>query len=141
MTDSAVRVGTGLIIVNSKGQVLAGLRKSKHGEGTWALVGGWLEFGESFIECAQREALEETGLELTDVQVLQATNYIFKDEGRHSVTIYMIARTNGEPKVREPDKCVEWRWFDSLADVPQPKFVVYDEDIDPKIIENYINKT
>jgi 8-oxo-dGTP diphosphatase len=137
MTDKIIRVGAGIIIINPKGQILAGKRSSKHREGTWALVGGWQEFGESFEDCARREVLEETGLELTDIRTLQATNYIFKDEGRHSVTIYMIGCATGEPKVMEPDKCLEWRWFNSLADIPHPTFVPYVDDVDPQMIENY----
>lgn len=35
-------------------EVLLGLRKSVHGEGTWALPGGWLEEGEQFEECGLR---------------------------------------------------------------------------------------
>ena len=41
MTDGkTVKVGLGLYILNDRGQVLLGLRKAKHGEGTWCPPGG-----------------------------------------------------------------------------------------------------
>ena len=65
MTDGkTVKVGLGLYILNDRGQVLLGLRKAKHGEGTWCPPGGHMEYGESFEEGAVREAFEETGIAL-----------------------------------------------------------------------------
>lgn len=58
--------------------------------------GGHLEFGESFAECAEREALEETGLEIGNVKLLVATNDII--EGKHYVTIFVTAVITGEKK-------------------------------------------
>lgn len=64
--------------------------------------GGHLEYGESFAECAKREVLEETGLEVGNVKFLAATNDVF-GEGKHYVTIFVtctITGKNNEPKVR-----------------------------------------
>ena len=58
------RVGLGVLIFNSKNQILLGKRIGSHGESTWAPPGGHLEFGESFEACATREAFEETGLKI-----------------------------------------------------------------------------
>lgn len=92
--------------------------------------GGHIEYGESFAECAKREVLEETGLEIGDVKFLIATNDVF-GEGKHYVTIFVTCRIVGEekePKVRwnvlslsecgadlsskplEPEKCARWDW-------------------------------
>ena len=57
--------------------------------GTWALPGGHLEFGETFETCAEREALEETGLNITNFQYLTTINDVMEDEGKHYVTIIM----------------------------------------------------
>jgi 8-oxo-dGTP diphosphatase len=58
------RVGVGVMIVRG-GKVLIGQRKGSHGAGQHALPGGKLEWKETWEECARREILEETGIELT----------------------------------------------------------------------------
>ncbi|KAK5125970.1 hypothetical protein LTR85_011325 [Meristemomyces frigidus] len=94
-----------------------GMRKGSHGAGTYALPGGHLEHGESFEQCAAREVKEETGLDVHDVRFFTATNSVFKDTGKHYVTIFMTAITNleedgSEPEAQlmEPDKCEGWKW-------------------------------
>lgn len=85
MTDEkTIKVGLGLYILNDRGQVLLGLRKAKHGEGTWCPPGGHLEYGESFEEGAVREAFEETGIRVNpaDVRVAGVTNDFFTESGQ-----------------------------------------------------------
>ena len=116
-----VAVGVGVFLIRH-GKVLLGERHGSHGVGTWALPGGHLEFGESVESCAQREVLEETGLEITDVKNIAFTNDIFEKEGKHYVTLFVIAgQCDGEPVVIEPDKCKGWSWFDWAA-LPSPLF-------------------
>lgn len=102
MTDGkTVKVGLGLYILNDKGQVLLGLRKAKHGEGTWCPPGGHMEYGESFEEGAVREAFEETGIRVNpaDVRVAGVTNDFFRESGKHYVTINLTTRSfAGEPE-------------------------------------------
>ena len=113
--EKVVKVGLGLYILNEKHQILLGLRKSAHGNGTWCPPGGHMEYGESFEEGAVREAREETGLVIApqDVVLAAVTNDFFEESGKHYVTLNMITHCfSGEPKIMEPDKCAEWRWFD-----------------------------
>ena len=78
MTDGkTVKVGLGLYILNDRGQVLLGLRKAKHGEGTWCPPGGHMEYGESFEEGAVREAFEETGIRVNPADVRVAGGFDF----------------------------------------------------------------
>ncbi len=104
-------VGLAVIVVKDN-KILIGRRKSKtHGHGTWHTPGGHLEFGESFEKCAKREVKEETGIEIKNVRFLTATNDIFEKEGKHYITIWMLAEWKaGEPEVMEPDKCEGWEW-------------------------------
>ncbi|ETI19760.1 nudix hydrolase 1 [Cladophialophora carrionii CBS 160.54] len=94
---------------------ILGKRLGSHGAGTLGLPGGHLEFGESFEDCAAREVMEETGLEIEDVKFLTATNDVMlsegggaaaaaagatsdldgQNQGKHYVTIFMTARVRG----------------------------------------------
>ncbi|KAL2808764.1 NUDIX hydrolase domain-like protein [Aspergillus granulosus] len=113
MTNLNVRVGVAVFALNSKNEFVVGQRKGSHGAGTWALPGGHLEFNESFEKCAIREVKEETGLDISDVQFLTATNDVMHDDKKHYVTIFVNARVrDGQvPRILEPNKCAEWRWI------------------------------
>ncbi|KAL2858323.1 NUDIX hydrolase domain-like protein [Aspergillus pseudodeflectus] len=112
MASQNVRVGVAVFALNSKNEFVLGQRMGSHGAGTWALPGGHLEFNESFEECALREVKEETGLDISDIQFLTATNDIMPDDGKHYVTVFVGARVaeGAEPEILEPNKCAEWRW-------------------------------
>lgn len=116
------KVGLGVCIIKDR-KVLLGKRKNAHGAGSWCFPGGHLEFGESYEDCARREAEEEAGLQLKNIRFVTATNDIFPEEGKHYVTIYLLAEYAGGEVTRcEQDKCEEWRWCD-WQDLPQPLFI------------------
>lgn len=54
-----------LVILNPKGLVLVVQRKYPPFEGQWALPGGFLEEGETFVDAAVRELKEETSLSVS----------------------------------------------------------------------------
>ncbi|MFA5878461.1 MAG: NUDIX domain-containing protein [Candidatus Staskawiczbacteria bacterium] len=136
------KVGTGLgIMILKEGKVLLGRRHDDpskadselHGEGTWTMPGGKLEFGESFEAGAKREVYEETGLRLNEVKVFCVNND--KNEHAHFATVGLFADVStGEPRVMEPDEIVEWKWF-SLDHLPTPLFPPT-----AKMVENYKEK-
>ncbi|KAJ8907309.1 hypothetical protein NDN08_007423 [Rhodosorus marinus] len=119
-----IRVGLG-VFVQRGSKFLIGKRIGSHGSGTWGLPGGYLEFGESFEECARREAREETGLELgSQLSVVTAVNNIFEEEMKHTVTIFVRGTSKeGTPKVMEPSKCETWMWVDWDQVLPSPLFL------------------
>ena len=120
--NNQVRVGVAAVIFR-EGRILLGERIGSHGANTWATPGGHLEIGESIEECAQRETLEETGLEVGAFKKLGFTNDIFEKEGKHYVTLYVVATSSiGEPQVMEPHQCKQWQWFD-LDELPEPLFL------------------
>ncbi len=111
------------MIVRSRDKVLMGRRKGAHGAGTWSFPGGHLEFNETIEACAEREVLEETGMRIVHVRPALFTNDIFDDEGKHYVTLFVVAdHESGEPVVREPEKCETWDWFAWDA-LPDPLFI------------------
>ncbi|MBR4106579.1 MAG: NUDIX domain-containing protein [Alphaproteobacteria bacterium] len=123
--EKIIKVGVGVYIFNQKQQLLLGLRKSLHGNGTWCPPGGHLEYGESFEIAASRETKEETNLDIApaDVEVIGVTNDFFDESGKHYVTIHLKAKEfNGEVKLCEPDKFAEWRWFD-MDNLPENIFL------------------
>lgn len=115
-------VGIGVCVLKES-RVLFCKRKNSHGEGTWGFPGGHLEFNESWEECATRETLEETGLKIKNIRFGAVTNDRFVDEGKHYITIYMLAEyDSGDLQLREPEKCETWEWF-SWEKLPQPLFL------------------
>lgn len=121
---SVVPVGVSVIIRDADGRVLLGLRKGKHGAGTWCCPGGALEYGESPEACACREVFEETGLVVKSILVHQVVPYVSTmfEDGQQWITLYFEAEVfPGAPRLTEPDKCERWEWFDP-ADLPSPLF-------------------
>lgn len=109
------RIGIGVMIQNEKGEVLLGERKNSHGEGEWCFPGGHLDFGETMEETVRREVKEEVGLEVGEVKLISVGDEMryIKSDDKHYVNIGFKAEyLGGEPKLMEPDKCREWRWFD-----------------------------
>ena len=103
-------VGIAVIVIKDN-RVLLGKRKNAHGADTWAFPGGHLEFNESIEDCAVREVLEETGIRIKNLRCGPYTNDIFKAEGKHYVTLFVIADyESGLPQVKEPRKCDRWEW-------------------------------
>jgi 8-oxo-dGTP diphosphatase len=115
-------IGVAVIVIKDH-RVLLGKRKKAHGADTWAFPGGHLEFNESIEDCAVREVLEETGVRIKNLRCGPYTNDIFKAEGKHYVTLFVIADyESGQPAVREPNKCEKWEWSEWPPSL-QPQFL------------------
>lgn len=116
------QVGIGAIVVKDN-KILVGKRKNAHGDGHWGFAGGHLEFLESPEECAAREALEEAGITIANPRVVAYTNDVFENEEKHYITFYVLAdHVDGEPAVKETDKCEEWQWVE-WENLPRPLFL------------------
>jgi len=142
MNEKKPGVGVAVMILNNDGHVLLGKRHDDpekagselHGEGTWTLPGGKLEFGESLEDGAAREALEECGIKINNMNFVSLGNEIIPDA--HFITVgFASTHHAGEPKVMEPDEITEWKWF-ALDSLPEPMFPPA-----LKVITNYSNKT
>lgn len=106
------RIGVGVLIWNAD-KILLGLRIGDHGKNTWSPPGGYLEFGETFEECARREVYEEVGIVINDIQFYGVTNNIFFDENKHTVSIFMKSVFPHDQiiNINEPDRIEKWDWF------------------------------
>jgi len=119
MINKNVRAGIGVMILRDN-KVLLGRRHADpdkasselHGEGTWTMPGGKVDYKEKLGEAATREVFEEIGIKInkSNLQVISVTDEIEKDV--HFVTIgFLYQGLDGEPKIMEPDEIVEWQWF------------------------------
>ncbi len=108
------RVGIGVLIENGDGKVLLGLRKGSHGAGEWSFPGGHLEFGETVFQTAIREVKEETDLDVASCELISVADEMryIETDNKHYLNLGVRVRyEGGEPKLMEPGKCAEWRWF------------------------------
>ena len=120
-------VGVGVVFLR-EGKVFLARRRGSHGEDTWASAGGHLEWGETLEECARREAFEELGVEVGDLQFLCFSNIIAYD--RHYVNVEFLGDIGDqEPALVEPDSFAECGWF-PLDDLPQPLYVAISHGLD-----------
>ena len=78
-TRPIIMSGAAVMIVNKDGEILLERRRDN---GLWDYPAGSMELGESFEECARREALEETGL------VCGRLEFFTTDSGKDTFNIY-----------------------------------------------------
>jgi len=135
MKSPNVRVGVGVFVFKD-GKFLVQKRQGSHGEGTWSLPGGHLEFSESFEETAKREVKEESNLSIKNVRFGAITNDHFVDEHKHYVTIWMLSEwKNGEVMNMEPEKCTAQSW-NTFEDLPEPLFLTWNQLFKSEFIDD-----
>ena len=79
---------------NDGGVVLIERRNPPPG---WALPGGFVDEGESLEEAARREALEETGLDVTLIHQLHTYSDPARDPRQHTISTVYVASASGSP--------------------------------------------
>ena len=102
-------VGVGGVIID-RGRALLIRRGSEPLLGEWSIPGGTLELGESLGHGVARELLEETGIEVRVLDMIEVFDRIFLDDGAtgvegkqrprfHFVIVdYLCERLAGEPR-------------------------------------------
>jgi 8-oxo-dGTP diphosphatase len=105
-------VGVGAILLR-RDRILMAERGKEPLKGWWSLPGGALETGESLAEAVRREVLEETGLEIRPLGVLEIFERIMRDAGGraeyHYVLIDYVCRvTGGILRAGDDAARVEW---------------------------------
>jgi 8-oxo-dGTP diphosphatase len=100
-------VGIGGVVIEN-GLALLIKRGSEPLLGQWSIPGGTLELGESLQEGVARELLEETGLEVRVLDMIEAFDRIFLDPATHDakdrsrpkyhyvIVDYLCERLSGE---------------------------------------------
>lgn len=112
-------IGVHLYLERPDGTVLLGLRHpdSTFAPSTWHALAGHCE-QKNAITCLIREAQEEAGLhiERQDVELVHVVHHIDKAGDRPRMGLFFRARVwSGEPELREPDKCTQWKFWNPAA--------------------------
>ncbi len=114
-----IGVGCGAFIINEKEQLLLQQRNKEPEKGCWCIPGGKVEWMETFEDAVKREVKEECDVEITVEKLLGVCDHIVKNEKQHWVSPSFLCRIiEGEPKIMEPSKHVDMKWFD-LNNLPQ----------------------
>jgi len=116
-----IGVGGGILILNDKNQALL-MKRGKNASnevGYWTQPGGTIEFGEKAADGLKREIKEELDVDVDIWGYLPHVDHIIRKEKQHWIAIVYLAKIkSGIPKIMEPHKCAEIKWF-NLKKLPK----------------------
>ena len=106
----------------SGGEILLQKRKGTgFADGTWDFAAsGHVEEGETMRQAAVRELMEETGLQ-AEPEFMGLIHSMGLDKNPRYLGVFKVTDYEGEPRVNEPEKCEEMKWF-KLDDLPGEMF-------------------
>ena len=110
----------GVFIFNAVGEVL--LLKSHKWPGSYVIPGGHVELGERLEEAAIREAKEETGLDVYDLQFINFQQFIYDPSfwrKRHFIFFDFLCRADSLD-VQLNDEAEEYEWVKPQAALSLP---------------------
>ena len=118
--------GVGVVVLGAKGVLLVKRAKPPR-QGQWSLPGGAQKLGETVFEAARRETLEETGLEIEILGLIDVVDSIASGDGDgdkiryHYTLVDVLAVAAGEgtpsPGPVASSDAEDVAWF-VLDDVP-----------------------
>ncbi len=114
------------IIIEIEGKIV--LIKRKNPPFGWALPGGFVDYGESYEQAAQREAKEETGLAVYNLRQFHTYSEPDRDPRHHTASTVFTAQAQGVPQGQ--DDALEAKLFDE-ENLPE---LVFDHK---KILSDY----
>jgi nucleoside triphosphatase len=103
---------TGVFIFNAEGKLL--LLKSHKWPGKYVIPGGHVELGERIEAAAKREAREETGLEVSDLQFICFQEFVYDPafwKPRHYIFFDYACRADSS-EVRLNDEAEDYLWVE-----------------------------
>ena len=92
------------------GKVLLARRGKVLGQGTWAFPGGRVEPGETALEAAHRELMEETGVRAGRLHLLGVYSDPARDPRGHTCSIAYLTRVSAA-KARAGDDAADVAWL------------------------------
>lgn len=119
--DMIVRKGDSILLVERKYEPYG-----------WAIPGGFVDYGEMVEHAARRELLEETGIEVSGVEMLGVYSDPARDPRGHTVSVVYYTETDMEPTAGDDAKNAVFHRIDEL-----PEDIVFDHK---QIIRDYLIK-
>lgn len=129
-------IACGVALIGRDRSYLIAQRKKNDSFGNyWEFPGGKKNPGETFEECAAREALEEVGMR---VKVEQKLMEIQRPYNRKIIWLnfYLCTPVSGEPR---PIDCQKVQWVD-VAELSQYKFPPANEKVIARLMERFEKK-
>jgi len=115
MTDRLTFKSAVFTLLKRENEVLF-LRRAHTGwmDGFYEPTAGHLESGETLQEGAAREVKEETGVvvEPHDLKLKHIYQTYSAKDGMYIGFIFLAVKWEGEPEIKEPEKCDDMRFFD-----------------------------
>jgi len=110
-------------VVHHDGKVLLVERSKPPWQGRWSLPGGHVEWGEPLHAAAIREVLEETGVTITILGLVDTIDVINRDEGgavrsHYALTVFLGRLISGTPKPGSDAAAVMWAEPSKLGQLP-----------------------
>ncbi len=104
---------SGLIIENSKGEIMLVKRALEPKKGFLDIAGGFVEPDESLEESAVREAKEELGVDITDVKYFSSYSdeYLYQAVNIKTLGFILTAKLTDETKIQPADDVEEVLFF------------------------------
>jgi 8-oxo-dGTP diphosphatase len=100
-------------------------------DGNYSLIAGHLDGNESVSNAMIREAFEEAGIRITK-ENLKPVKVLHRFSDHEYMDFFFIAeKWDGEPTIKEPDKCNDMSWF-PLSSLPKNTLPYV-----KNVIENY----
>ena len=107
-------------------------RKNPPFKDSWALPGGFVEYGETTEDAVKREFFEETGLQVDIIELVGVYSDPSRDPRGHTISIvYLLKKMSGMPKGGD-DAC-DAKFFE-VSNLPP---LAFDHDI---IIKDVIRR-
>ena len=111
MTNGAIVVSDGMILLVKRADFLLE-------GGKWAIPGGYLDFDETALQGITREVLEETGYEITGLQLFKVITHPHRPNENNRQNVEFVWTAQAGNKVADADdESAEVKWF-LPADIP-----------------------